>query len=350
MVLDVQLDNNFLIEKALATLQDGVAILEKDSTIVYVNREGQQIFERKNHLSPKAGDKYFDFVSKEYLPQIKKLIERAFDGHTATFTISFPQFGKISWFEMMIYPILDDTTLINHICLRVKNITDKVLLENQLDIQRQRERRKIIKATIDAQEKERSDIGKELHDNINQTLTTVKLYNEIVLEDFQQNKTLLEKSIRILNNAINEIRQLSKQLTGPESNTFSLKDLIAELAESINIMQKVNIQFRHRGLEALSLPKEFKTGIFRIVQEQINNTLKHAKATKITILILNKNGILTIRIVDNGIGFNVETSKKGVGLINMISRTEALGGTIDIQSQPGKGCQLFLEFTLGNTI
>ena len=105
-------------------------------------------------------------------------IDRAFCNETSVFEIHYPQSGKDDWFELGFYPMPEENGIVTHVCVRAKNITDKKLLEKKIDKQRKEQKNLLIKATFDAQEKQRTEIGRELHDNVNQVLTTVKLYNE----------------------------------------------------------------------------------------------------------------------------------------------------------------------------
>ena len=198
----------------------------------------------------------------------------------------------------------------------------------------------ITEAVIRAQESERSLIGLELHDNINQVLTTVKLHNEMVLAGVGDAQTVLPRSLGLLQNCINEIRRLSKRLSAPTLGKISLEESVNDLIDSVNHTSKVKITPYIAGLEGSSLRKELHLGVYRILQEQLNNVLKHAEASEVSIHLERTGNYLRLTVADNGKGFLVQGTKKGIGLVNMQTRAESLNGSFEIDSQPGRGCKV----------
>lgn len=204
-----------------------------------------------------------------------------------------------------------------------------------------KQRHKLItEAVIKAQESERSAIGLELHDNINQVLTTVKLHNEMVIEGIGDPKLLLPRAAKYLQDSINEIRSLSKRLSAPTLGKISLEESIKDLIDSINLTSKVKITHNITGLNHQLLQQDLHIGVYRILQEQLNNVLKHADASEILIQLKQTPEALRLAVSDNGKGFTVAGHKSGIGLMNMQTRAENLNGTFVIKSQPGKGCQI----------
>ncbi|MBB1284300.1 sensor histidine kinase [Flavisolibacter sp. BT320] len=208
------------------------------------------------------------------------------------------------------------------------------------EIEAKQQHKLITEAVIQAQESERSLIGLELHDNINQVLTTVKLHNEMLLEGIGDPKVILPRTLNYLQNCINEIRGLSKRLSAPTLGNISLEESVKDLIDSINLTSKVRIQRQITGLETVSLSQDMHIGIYRILQEQLNNVLKHAEATEVTIQLERRENILRLCIADNGKGFQPHGSKNGIGLMNMRTRAENLSGTFEVNSKPGQGCQV----------
>ncbi len=198
----------------------------------------------------------------------------------------------------------------------------------------------ITEAVIQAQEAERSLIGLELHDNINQVLTTVKLHNEMMLEGIGDPKVILPRTLHYLQNCINEIRGLSKRLSAPTLGKISLDDSVKDLIDSINLTSKVKITQQVKGMENGGLSKDLHIGIYRILQEQLNNVLKHSEATEVNIDLEQCKNNIRLCITDNGKGFSVNTSKNGIGLMNMRTRAENLSGTLVVKSKPGQGCRV----------
>lgn len=198
----------------------------------------------------------------------------------------------------------------------------------------------ITEAVIRAQENERSIIGLELHDNINQVLTTVKLHNEMVLDGVGEPQAILPRSINYLQNCINEIRSLSKRLSAPTLGKISLQESVKDLIESINETSKVKITYEMSGLYEPVLKKEVHLGVYRILQEQLHNVIKHSEASEVSVQLEHKQETIRLVVADNGIGFAVNETKNGIGLVNMKTRAESLNGTFELESYPGRGCKI----------
>jgi len=222
-----------------------------------------------------------------------------------------------------------------------QDCTEKVALQAQLVEQRVLEERSVMQAILHGQEMERNEIGKELHDNVCQMLTTVKLYHEMALTNKEMNNDFIKKGTDILLCAIEEIRKLSKSLVASDVAELSLSESVGELIHTIMQGKDIMINFcADKKNEALS--GKIKLNIFRIIQEQLNNVLKHANAKNVTIEILNDDGNIKLIIRDDGQGFDTRAKKNGIGLKNIVSRTELYNGTVEINSAPGKGCFLLV--------
>jgi signal transduction histidine kinase len=214
-------------------------------------------------------------------------------------------------------------------------------LQKELDRQKS-----ISQATIDTQEEERREIGKELHDNVNQVLTTTKLYLDLSLSSPELKDDLIKKSTKNIIYVINEIRQLSRSLMDPSIGDLGLIDSINDLVENINITRKLHVSLSaDPELENL-VDESQKLMIFRILQEAMNNTIKYAQATAVQLSLRNKKGIVELIISDDGIGFNPQTVKKGAGLKNIQNRVYLTGGKLQIDTAAGKGCNIIIHFPI----
>ncbi|MEP6748445.1 MAG: PAS domain S-box protein [Bacteroidota bacterium] len=232
----------------------------------------------------------------------------------------------------------------------MQDITDRKKLEGQLLTQEINKQKSIAQAVVDAQEKERAEIGKELHDNVNQILSTAKLYLELAKTDTVQKDALIKRSADSIFNAINEIRHISKALVPPSVKDLGLIESINDLVESLRMTNALQVQFTHSGDFDNIIDDKQKLMLFRIIQEQVSNVLKHAEATRILIdLKLNEN-LINLSIVDNGKGFELEKVKfkKGVGLSNIESRAHLFNGEVIITTAPEKGCKLFIRVPIHN--
>jgi PAS domain S-box-containing protein len=216
---------------------------------------------------------------------------------------------------------------------------ERELLNNELEHQKA-----INLATVETQEQERSEIGKELHDNVNQVLTTTKLYLDLAISNPELRDDMVLKSNKNIINVINEIRQLSRSLMNPSIGDLGLIDSIHDLIENINLTRKLHVSLQAKAEIEDLLDKNQKLTIFRIIQEALNNAIKHAKASKVSIKILYNATLVEVVIEDNGIGFNLQKVKKGAGLKNIQNRIYLINGSHNIESAPSKGSKIIINF------
>ncbi len=229
------------------------------------------------------------------------------------------------------------------------NITEKVLLENSLNEERKIRHRQITEAVITGQEKERTQLGEELHDNINQILASTKLYLECSLKDAKPRADLVNESKLLIEKAMTEIRKLSKTLLPPSLGEVGLLQALNELADNIKQVNELTISIHWNDVNENELPNKLKLTIFRIIQEQLNNVIKHAAAKHVIVSISKSNSTLSISVKDDGQGFEPEQKRNGVGLRNITSRAEVNNGSVVIDSKPGSGCELTVNFVLRKT-
>jgi signal transduction histidine kinase len=193
------------------------------------------------------------------------------------------------------FPISKGDNHIYGLMVAVSDITEEKLLEQQLLDQKVQEQKKIIRAVLHAQEIERNRIGQELHDNINQVMSVIKMYLEMIDKDPDNRKELVEKSREFIGNVIRDIRVLSWQQVTPQMEG-DIKELIEELTEGVNVNCGTGTKFYCRVAENLSVSDDLKLNIYRIVQEQINNILKYAEASQATISINEIKGKIHVSV------------------------------------------------------
>lgn len=232
-----------------------------------------------------------------------------------------------------------------HFLLLIRNVSDRKRMERKLANERRKHQLELTKHMITAQENEREVIGRELHDNVNQVLTTVKLYLETALMSDDKRDMLIKKSIEYVLQSINEIRTLSHSLSAPTLGSHSLVDSIKVLAENFKSVSGSKIEFKQQD-DLLPISKEGGLALYRIVQEQLNNIIKHSGATEIFIALSQTADEILLVIQDNGKGFAMEGCKKGIGIRNMESRTLAFGGRFSVTSKPGNGCTIMASLPL----
>lgn len=244
--------------------------------------------------------------------------------------------------------IFDHEGKINRMVGSMQDITEKRELEKQLLKQELDKQKLVAQAVVNAQEKERADIGKDLHDNVNQILTTAKLYLEMSRHGELQHQDLINRCADNITDAINEIRNISRSLVPASIGDLGLVVSIQDLVENVNATRQLCIEFHHRGDIDAMIDEKRKLMLFRIIQEQVNNILKHAGASIAIVTLTVGQGIINLTINDNGKGFEPERVKikKGVGLSNIASRVQLFNGTVAINTAPGMGCIININVPL----
>ena len=221
-----------------------------------------------------------------------------------------------------------------------QDITKRVLMENELMEERLSKQKELTDAVLNAHENERTAIGKELHDNLNQILGAAKLYIEMAKTDEEVREMCLDRSSGYIMKVIEEIRRISKALASPNVHLMGLMESIRSVIDDLVITYPIRIEFYENGIVEKELEEKLQLDILRIVQEQLNNVIKHANAT-LAIIHLNRleNEIILV-ISDNGDGCDTSIEKLGVGLINIRSRAESNHGWVTIASRLGEGYML----------
>jgi len=230
------------------------------------------------------------------------------------------------------------------------DISKQKVLEEKLAADIKLREKQIADATEDAKETERSDIGRELHDNVNQLLGVSKMYLDMAKRGGENGQMYLVRSSHYTLTAIEEIRKLTKGLTTDTINNLGLCEAISNVIHDTMEVNPVKIHAELEQFKEQSVNDKFKLNVFRILQEQLNNILKHAKATRVAISLLqNKNSII-LSIIDNGVGFDTHKKGPGIGIANIKNRATKYKGTADLVSQPGEGCVLTVKFPFNDAV
>jgi len=208
-------------------------------------------------------------------------------------------------------------------------------------IERQKE---INRVMLQTQEMERNALGRELHDNINQILVSINLRLGYFLDEPEGNLQIVFHCRQTLEVAIAEARNLSHQMVVPRFSEKNLKDELELLIGNYTFSNKIQVDMDQFSEE--KIPFAVKESLFRIVQEQLSNIAKHSGASRIDLRLFNDPTILGMDIRDDGIGFDLQQRRRGIGLANILNRAESYNGTATITTEPGKGCWLSVRIPL----
>lgn len=216
-------------------------------------------------------------------------------------------------------------------------LQQKSKYQEQLNIQQKEQ----AIAVMETQELERKRIAEDLHDSLGHLLSTVKLN----LQAFPENdKQRMDNPLLLLNQASAEIRNITFNLMPKTLEEEGLVPALRELTARISASGLVKAFLHVHGMESVQLEKQKQFNIYRIIQEAVNNILKHAAAKEISVQLIRDEKQLTIMIEDDGKGFDAEQTKmKGRGVRNIYTRTAWLKGTVTFDSRPGNGTTIAIQ-------
>lgn len=203
-----------------------------------------------------------------------------------------------------------------------------------------------LRAEVDTLEKERARVAADLHDDLGPTLSAIKFKIACIGQDPAENEKLAETSMQYIDDLLQQIRNISFDLMPIILIRNGLVPALQEFISQINESNKLKIEFDCD--ELAPVPQQASIHIYRILQEIIHNTLKHADASRLKIIMYSKTGRLYIATADDGKGFDMNkmTRESGMGLQNFRNRTEILSGEMYTKSYPSKGTQHFIEIPL----
>ncbi len=221
-----------------------------------------------------------------------------------------------------------------------KKIIQTALEKTNLELSYQKE---LLHATIQTQEKERKRIAQDLHDAISAKLTVISLTTNVLIDrtppDFEDANDMLCHILEVTTQTLDSSRTLAHNLLPPILENFGLVAAVEEVCDAFINSQQVAITYKtvYNGY----LSKEEELHLFRIIQELLNNSVRHGKATYIALDIMEDQEQLYVAYVDNGKGFDTTNTavKKGIGLKNIETRVAILQGTFSFYSQLSEGFQ-----------
>lgn len=202
-------------------------------------------------------------------------------------------------------------------------------------------KQRLLQANIRSQEEERVRISRELHDNIGSSLSTLRLLAKQLEKkepDSEEAQALSHSYGEIMNGVIDEIRDLSHSLAPPGLAIWGLQEAIVQLCEKVNATEALRVTVTGSNKHVAQMPFEQALALYRVVQELLTNTLKHASAKEAEIHMGGNETELQLHYKDDGTGADITaTLNTGIGMQNMKSRVHMTGGSYSIDTAPGKG-------------
>jgi PAS domain S-box-containing protein len=209
----------------------------------------------------------------------------------------------------------------------------------ELMAQKEKKRKDIVEAVLQAQENEREQIANELHEGVAQVLASVKMILDRAVTDPSKAATELRLASEKITEVVNELKFISQNINTSSLKIIGLTQTITDFVESVAAHSTVRFhldlsEFDHE----IEIDFPVQLALLRIVQEKVRNIIRHSNAANAYIKLFAQDNIIELQIKDDGVGFDTENSKWGLGFKNIYSRAEQYNGKVSITSSKGSGC------------
>ncbi|KAA3637745.1 MAG: sensor histidine kinase, partial [Bacteroidetes bacterium] len=226
------------------------------------------------------------------------------------------------------------------------NRKNQQLNQQKIEVLNREQETKLLKAILKGEEKERIRIGRELHDGLGAVLATVKMFISNITYNTKDNptKATFQKAESMVDDACKTVREISHDLMPGVLEEQGLRAAMENLCKSLT-NKNTTFYYYFFGDEN-ALDEVVKPGIFRITQELLKNTVKHAEASEVIVQLSIEEDMITLEVEDDGKGFDTSINHEGIGLKNIRSRTEFLKGILHIESTPEQGSTFTIQVPL----
>ncbi len=344
----------------LNSLSSRIALLDGDGVVVAVNKPWAEFDAARTSISMpkiKPGGNYLHILdriatdprggfAKELAAGIKAVLageSKAFSGE-----YELPVGSKGRWYIARVVPLegAKRGAVVSH-----SDETDRMI--SHVALQDANKRLQVLsKRTLAIQEEERRAISRELHDDIGQTASALKIGLHRLAQGVADPASLTAECIGKADAVLEKLRQLSLDLRPPQLDQLGLEDALRWLAERQGGTTGLAIKCKFTGLENRRPPAALESTCYRIAQEALNNATRHAQAKNVLVSVESDGHLLKLGVHDDGVGFDEEAARQQVlktgsmGLIGMEERAQLAGGRLKVRSVPGGGTTVSAIFPL----
>jgi len=321
----------------------GMALVLPDGKFLRVNRELCKMVGRTEEEL--LALTFQDITYPEDLEEDMSYLKLTLNGTIDSYQMEkryFHKDGHLTWVHLNVSLVRDGQANPLFFVSQIEDISERKKSEALLV----EEQKRINKAVTDAQEREREEISMELHDNVNQLMAgsslNIDVVSEMIMKD-EKASAVIGKIKGYISEAMEELRRISHKLAPSTHEWISLEEKIRTVVDTMNVGKAIKVRYHFDELQE-EIKAEVQLAMYRIIQEQFTNILKHAKASLVVIDVHQSNGDICMSIEDNGVGFDTHITTNGIGLENIKRRVQAFNGSFSIQAIAGKGCKLDIQF------
>ena len=336
------LDNLILSEERYRTLieriTDGFIALDTSWRYTYMNEKAGQLAKRdpKSMIGKNVWEEFPDAVGSDtYLAFHQALKEQRFISKIDYYA------PHSLWQENNIYPSTEGISVF------IRDITNRKKADDDI-LQANRELHELSSHLQTIREQERIRISREIHDELGQQLTGLKMDMHWLQKQIPDENTLVKEKISgivtLIDETVKSVRRIAADLRPSMLDDLGLIAALEWHAQETGRRSEIDISF-HSPLQLIQLPVDMTTGIFRIYQELLTNAIRHAGARHIDSSLRSENGWLLLQVKDDGRGMDplASASVKTLGWVGIKERTHILGGTVDFFTEKGKGTEVLVS-------
>ena len=251
-----------------------------------------------------------------------------------------PARGGERWVQIRAAPMIGNDGILSGYVATFEDITERKRTEA--------ERRAVLRRLVGAQEEERRRVARELHDQLGQHLTALtlelKAFEQAIPEASKPSEQLARLR-SIANQLMRETNRLAWELRPSTLDDLGLVAALARLAADWSARSDVTVDFLSPPI-ASRLPADVETALYRVAQEALTNSFRHARARRVSVLLDWQPGQVTLVVDDDGVGFAPVSTTGTLGLTGMRERMEMVGGTLQLESAPGSGTSVYARVPL----
>ena len=357
-----QLKNSLLEKQSLAqrlsaiinTLPANIALLDKNGIVMDVNDAWRNFADENGFIGNdySIGDDYIAAAEHAKCDDehdamlISMGIRSVLTGKDDEFVFEYScqSAGQLRWYRMVVAPLKEKEyagVVVMHLDISELKRLERERLQMEMD-----EQKKITKAMLQGQEKERNAIGEELHDNVNQILVSSNLMLSMAKLKQEKTEELISQAMDSIREAIDENRKIAHFFVAPDLQSNTLAEQLDKLFKNMIEAAGMKAHFHIEDFKEEYLGNEHKIHIYRIAQEQCTNIIKYSQATNVYITLSTAQDIFTMTITDDGAGMKPDQKIEGIGIRNINGRLGLFNGKASVRSAPGKGFTLEISFPI----
>lgn len=331
-----------------SAVSQGILVTQRDQTIVSVNRSFMDItgFNREDLIGHTCQMLQGPLTDADSRAQIREAISQGLEYQGEI--VNYRKDGRWFWNDLSISPVRDESGVVTNFIGVTRDVTERKQAEIEQHLHFQ-QLQSMSKRILEVQESERRRIARELHDELGQSLTALKINLQTGTQlDQAQRQQVNAENIRIVESTIAQIRTLALALRPSMLDDLGLVPALRWMADQTASRGQIQIDLQC-ALPDARLSAEVETACFRIVQEALTNVLRHARCTRVDVMLYASEGLVTLSIRDDGCGFKANRHsdpshpEDRMGIQGMQERAMLIGGTLEIESSQGNGSTVHMQ-------